>query len=361
MSTCLYCAEEADSIEHPLPAAFGEFQAAPVLEKRICRKCNNKRLGVLDEQLVRCGPEAILRRCFRVQGRSTHNEVNPHYRGSAGGQRLKMKAYDKSLGAEVELELLGGQEVRQLCQMVFVETSGKTHHLPISDDVRDPEKLRVAYNKLGVTDLASATVHLICDPDERVWLEPLINAVWPSGTFGPAVVGAKNYENGAVVDLQVNHRYFRAIAKIGFHYFLTQFPAFAGSEPYFSDIRRFIIEDCGPVTLANKFVGKRHDSLLGEMRGGARPDGWVAHVVTAEITSDACQAHIQLFVCKDYPAPAYTVRLAAHGDNSAIRASGHAYVYFDQAPKGRFSGKAHALTVTRTAASSQPLKPVVET
>jgi len=39
-------------------------------------------------------------------------------------------------------------------------------------------------------------------------------------------LGAKNYEKGAVVELQVTDRYYRAIAKIGFHYFLTQFPAF---------------------------------------------------------------------------------------------------------------------------------------
>jgi len=50
------------------------------------------------------------------------------------------------------------------------------------------------------------------------------------------VLGAKNYEKGAVVELQVTDRYYRAIAKIGFHYFLTQFPAFDGSAPCFSEI-----------------------------------------------------------------------------------------------------------------------------
>jgi len=57
----------------------------------------------------------------------------------------------------------------------------------------------------------------------------IISAVWPSVTLGPGVLGAKNYEKGAVVELQVTDRYYRAIAKIGFHYFLTQFPAFDGS------------------------------------------------------------------------------------------------------------------------------------
>jgi hypothetical protein len=51
---CLYCSSPANSIEHVLPAAFGEFAAAPVLENRVCDICNNRRLGVLDEQLARC-------------------------------------------------------------------------------------------------------------------------------------------------------------------------------------------------------------------------------------------------------------------------------------------------------------------
>src|SRR6266404_5339352 len=129
MSACLYCTSEAHSLEHPLPAAFGEFQDAPLLEDRVCTPCNNKRLGVLDEQLSRCGPEAVLRRFFGVQGRVTHDKVNPHHRGSAGGRRLEMKAYDTEMGVEVVLECLKGQ-VRQSSQIVAVETSGKTHDLP---------------------------------------------------------------------------------------------------------------------------------------------------------------------------------------------------------------------------------------
>jgi hypothetical protein len=151
MNICLYCRNAADSIEHPLPAAFGEFQNAPFLEDRICTPCNNRRLGLLDEQLSRCGPEAVLRRFFGVEGRATHDHVNPHYRGSAGGRRLQMTAYDKAMGVEVELECLSGQ-VRQSRQLVIVESSGKTHQLPIPEDLRDPENLRASYLKLGVKE-----------------------------------------------------------------------------------------------------------------------------------------------------------------------------------------------------------------
>jgi hypothetical protein len=144
---CIYCSESPDSLEHPLPVAFGEFRDAPHLEDRICKQCNN-RLGLLDEQLTRCGPEALFRRFYGIQGRSTHEKVDIFERGSAGGQRLDLRARDNALGIDVLLEIENGT-ARQMRQIVFVEKSGKTHHLPIRA-ASTPEQLRAAYNQLGV-------------------------------------------------------------------------------------------------------------------------------------------------------------------------------------------------------------------
>ena len=357
MNICLYCPKEANSLEHPLPAALGEFQNAPLLESRICTPCNNVRLGVLDEQLTRCGPEAVLRRFFGVQGRGGHDAMNPHYRGSAGGSRLQMKAYDKEMGLEVELECLQGQ-VRQSRQLIVVDSSGKPHHLPIPPDLRDPEKLRASYLKLGVTQ--PSDVRLIYDPEESVWLEPLIKAAFPSVSFGQRALCATNYKNGAIVKLELNDRYFRAVAKIGFHYFLTQFPAYSGSEPCFSDIRDFIIQDGGGgIDRVNTFIGQRHNPLLGPMMCGARPDGWRAHVLCAEIR-EYFLAHVQLFVCADYRAPVYTVRLSSNPIGVGICATGHIYKYFEDGRRGKFSGEAHPLAVSHAAWEPPPTKPVIK-
>jgi hypothetical protein len=356
MSTCLYCTNEAHSVEHPLPAAFGEFQDAPLLEDRVCTPCNNKRLGLLDQQLSRCGPESVFRRFFDVQGRPTHEKVNPHYRGSAGGHRLEMKSYDTEMGVEVELEILPGGEVRQSRQLVVVESSGKTHHLPIPPNLRDPEKLRAAYSELGV--MQPADIRLIYDPEELVWLEPLFKAAFPSMSFGDTGPGARNYQ-GAIVKLQLTDRYFRAIAKIGFHYFLTQFLGFTGSEPCFSAIRDFIItDDGGGLDHINEFIGERQNPLLGPMMCGARPDGWAGHVVCSEIR-DELLAHVQLFVCEQYRAPVYTVRLAANQNSTIVCATGHIYKYFEEGLRGKFSGEARVLGVSHAAVEPSPLKPAI--
>src|ERR1700685_2262967 len=108
MGLCLYSDLPADSLEHTLPAAFGEFENAPELLNRVCMKCNNTTLGKLDEQLARCGPEGFLRKFFGVQGRRSHDKVNPFERGSAGGQRLDVRAWDDKRGVEVALEFENG-------------------------------------------------------------------------------------------------------------------------------------------------------------------------------------------------------------------------------------------------------------
>lgn len=281
--------------------------------------------------------------------------MNPYYRGSAGGRRLEMKAFDPALNCEVALEYSNGQ-VRQRRELVFLESSGKTYRLPIPDDLRDPEKLLAMYAQFGVTQPAEC--RMVYDPQEDVWLESLLKAAWPSLSFGESTLGATTYET-PTIDVELTDRYFRGIAKIGFHYFLSQFPDLHGSEPCFEGIRRFIIEEGRPVTLANDFIAIREYPLLVEMMGGARPDGWMGHVLAADTSLGTYRAHIQLFVSKERPAPAYTVHLGSDTIDAAFRGSGHAYVYFPEGRHGKFSGKDHALNVERIAIAPSPLKPVI--
>ena len=355
MATCLYCTNSGSSVAHPLPAAFGEFRNAPVLVDRICRRCNNTRLGLLDEQFARCGPEAVMRRFHGIKGRDSHEPVNPHYRGSAGGRRLQMKGYDSAMGMEVELEIVQKGQVRQSCQMVVIDQDGKAHHLPITADSRDPEKLRVSFRALGVAQ--PVDVRVIYDPSEREWLEPLIRAAWPAASFSEKGLGATNYE-GAVVELQLTDRYFREMAKIGFHYFLTQFPEYSGSEPRFADIRTFILNDGGGLDRVNSFVGVRSQPLLTPMMDGGRPDGWMAHVLCAEIRDEEILAHVEFFVSRHYRSVVYTVKLGKNDSAAPLAATGHIYRYFVEGPVGKFAGEARPLIVTRRA-EGDPLKPAI--
>jgi hypothetical protein len=232
---CIYCPAPADSLEHPLPAAFGEFKDAPHLKDRICTTCNNTRLSVLDQQFARCGPEALLRRFYGVQGRSTHESVNVFERGSAKGDRLDLRAKDDALGIDVLLEIENGT-VRRMRQIVFFDKSGRSYNLPIPKGI-SAQELRAVYNRLGVVE-PREDFQFFCAPEEKEWVARLIKETCSSVTFGESILGSTNYQ-GAVCTVGLNDRYFRAVAKIGFHYFLTQFPQHSGHEPMFSEIRQF--------------------------------------------------------------------------------------------------------------------------
>jgi hypothetical protein len=267
-----------------------------------------------------------------------------------------MKSFDQTLGVEVELEIIKGNQARQSRQLIFKEASGTVHHLPIPDDLRDPARLRAAFDKLGTREVIEGRV--IYDPEESSWVEPLIKAVWPDVTFSEGELAATSYTQGATIDIELTDRYFRAIAKMGFHYFLTQFPQYSGAEPLFSEIRRFIFEP-SPVSEANKFIGERQHPLLANLAGGGRPDGWQAHILAAEITTESFLAHVQLFLCEDFRPRTYTVILAPNAIGAAPVSFGHFYEYFEGGPKGKYAGEAYHLDAVPSPFPPLPLKPVV--
>lgn len=334
MERCLYCNSPADSLEHTLPAAFGEFENAPELLNRVCAKCNNTTLGRLDEQLARCGPEGFLRKFFGVQGRPSHDKVNPFERGSAGGQRLDMRAWDGNLGVEVALEFDNGRP-RNMREIVVVEESGKHHHLPIREGT-SPEQLWTALSKLGIVEPV-ATIRYFYGPEEKEWVEALLKKVWPEVIFteGDSHSSTTIYE-GAIGKVEVTDRYYRAITKIGFHYFLTQFPAYNGREPMFRDVREFIAED-GEIDRANDFVRRVSNPLF--------PKRWREHILRAGTVLGGCGAIVQMFVSKEWPAPEYQIQLARDSSLTDFRAAGHSYRYYSEGdtPKPGYSGEAHRL------------------
>jgi hypothetical protein len=69
----------------------------------------------------------------------------------------------------------------------------------------------------------------------------LLSGLKPNMISEPEItIGDKEEEARAVLHASPTSKYFRALAKIGFHYFLKYMGGFHGSEPAFSDIRNFI-------------------------------------------------------------------------------------------------------------------------
>ena len=61
MPECIYCNKlAADSEEHSFPAALGmdRIKGFVKLKGKLCKECNS-RIGGIEEQFLRCSPEAF--------------------------------------------------------------------------------------------------------------------------------------------------------------------------------------------------------------------------------------------------------------------------------------------------------------
>ena len=110
MAKCIYCnAKEADSGEHFMPACLGRFRNFEQLNNKLCSECNRK-IGKLEEQFCRCGPEQFFRIIKGIKGREHHRKVNPFYRGSAGGGYIVAESRHPTLDCMIFCEIEEGGE-----------------------------------------------------------------------------------------------------------------------------------------------------------------------------------------------------------------------------------------------------------
>jgi hypothetical protein len=340
MAKCIYCPEEADSVEHHLPRALGNFKGYVPLLERVCSICNGK-IGNLDEQLTRSGIEAFFRAYLEIDGRKSHDKVNPFYRGSAGGQRLEMVGVNQATGQDVALELVGGNEARELRCATLVADDNTVHVITITDGMT-PEQFKKRLMDLGVKKFKTADFSAA--PEEIVWVESLMSGLtfdnrtdWAHSTVGPIVYGP------ARIKFTVTSRYFRCLAKIGFHYFLTKSTLFRGDETQFEDIRDFIINE-GDVDKCRSFVTYNQQPLAWQLRNGMRLSAW-GHILCAETDYMEFRAKVQLFAGPEAQPNVYTIRLGRN-PSRIIYSEGHGdfFAYYAKEDRSEFDGEVSELT-----------------
>lgn len=157
MPRCIYCESDGPfkNLEHPLPRCLGEFRDAPRLLDTICTDCNRE-IGRAEEQFCRAGPEAFFRAWFNVQGRSTHDQVNPFERGSAGAEAIDFVASHPESGLPILWEVnRGEQTIREVRQVVLIDDQGNVHQIRVRSWMTEPAHLRAEIDRLGITVSAS--------------------------------------------------------------------------------------------------------------------------------------------------------------------------------------------------------------
>ncbi len=187
-------------------------------------------------------------------------------------------------------------------------------------------------------------------PEEMEWVESLMNGLtferrtdWTHSTVGPIVYGP------ARIKFTVTSRYFRCIAKIGFHYFLTKMPNFRGDESCFDDVREFIVNE-GDIDKCKPFVNYNQQPLAWQLRNGQRLSTW-GHILCAETDYMQFRAKVQLFAGPEAQPNVYTVQLGRNPSRiDYSEACGDFFAYYPKERRGEFDGEVSELVGTRRVA-----------
>ena len=346
---CIYgCGRDATSQEHPLPAAFGSFKNYPALNDRVCADCNGK-CKILDEQVSRGGGEGLFRMLLGIRGRKGNKKVNPFYQGSAGASRLTMtgKPLNGQAGSALGIDDIDAGAFGELRQVLFIFKDGTSIGIPLTADT-PPARFKALTSGIDLSQVEQ--VHLYADIEEIEPIGRMLQQVWPKFYLGDATAPreAATYGN-VIVDFTVTERYFRGLAKIGFHYFLSQISRYTGAEDIFRDIREFIMSE-GPLERVDNFVRRYNGQLLPELQMGLKPSKWF-HLTTAEVDEYDLSSRIQLFMGPEYLAPIWRIQLAKNP--SPIKWDEFytsLYRYYERADRTQYDGEVQTRRVTRSGA-----------
>jgi hypothetical protein len=290
MCLCIYPGVHgAMSPEHYLPAALGTFEGCEPLQDRVCRVCNGHIGNQTETQFLRAGPIAFFRWMVGIEGRDGL-PPSPFHQGAGGAPRLVMlgKAPDAPYDILCEIEW-GAERAFPMRQIVVDGGIAGIHPIAITDRMRtDPVPLTQELEARGLT--GSMPLRVIAGPEDVPWITGLLRAIGATPPAEWTTLDCEPQRQMFVVTTGVTDAYFRAVAKIVFHYALKMVPELTGAEPEFASIRDFIWSG----GTAAKFVRQRPDQFVENFRRGARPTHWM-HLLAVVRSYERIVGYAQFF------------------------------------------------------------------
>jgi len=336
MNTCIYPGPHSQqfSSEHYIPIALGSFAGMELLEDKICTRCNTELGNRVETQFLRAGPTGFFRWLAGIKGRDGL-PPSPFYQGAGGTDPIYMIGKVPEWPFELLLELEPGTEnVCPLRQIIFYHQLVGYRAVPILERFRkQPNMLNEHLREQGLQD--AKAVHVFGTEEEIPWVQALIESLGQQPPKEWTSVVSRQQRMELVVTVNVTEPYFRAVAKIAFHYVLKMFPELTGLEREFDGIKEFIWQG----GKASRFVIQRKDQFIANFKLGYRPTNWM-HILAAERSGRNIRAFAQFFAGPhSLPLP-YEVRIGR--DPSRIyappRRYAHEYIVLeasaDTRPKG---------------------------
>jgi len=232
-------------------------------------------------------------------------------------------------------------------QVVIHDEDGDEHRLRLFPGMR-PEQLEARISDKGIGKMVRAWFD--CDlenQEEYCWL---LAAVWPEAVITELpVTEMGNHDVPGRVTLTVNDHYFRVIAKIGFHYYLSHSRrGLRGNEPEFDALRNFIMEGGD----FEEFFDSSNQAFATPFRklptgGIITAKNW-CHILAATEVSNKAIAYVHLFVGpKCIPLP-HQITLGTLACQVIVPtyAWGNSYIYDDPQAKRGSAGRVEKVSVT---------------
>lgn len=348
LQTCIYCTKSIDLLrgegDHVIPAAFGRFQGEFVF-RRICRECN-RLIGKHEEQLLRCAPEAYVRRI--VKPTVKRNNRGTSWVGANGMPPPKFTINHGDHHERVEGSTDDSGTVHPIDQLVIVDKDKRERHIRLFPDMT-ARQLRSRIEAPGVTPSDRSFLH--ADDAVSPKYIALLKEAWPGWSFVEAEArepGVHRVKGRATFTFHTD--YWRAIAKIGFHYYLLNTRrGVHGNESEFADLRRFIFEGGDRDRFFNN-PAAQFVLPFRELPDGSAilPHVW-AHVLAADETYRAAVAMVSLFMGPKRLAPTYHINLARFESPLVVPGARctHSYMYGAQPDERVYAGRVVAMTLTQ--------------
>lgn len=240
-----------------------------------------------------------------------------------------------------------GRTATPLDQLVLFDESAESHSVRISPAM-SPESLRRAVSRLGLGTIVK-TFGRFNKEDEPRYRQLFLEA-WPDSQY-EAQPDIPAGEQPVLVEIRftVTELFFRAIAKIAFHYYLTQSIRSQGREDHFQEIRGFI-EHGGGAQAVNKFFPE--EDLFGFVGfpPGMVPSRWHHILAASEGDDGVVRAMVLLFVGPESPGEKYVLQLARLPSRISLLKSrwAHSYDYYRPTEAtASCAGEVHPVSIMR--------------
>jgi hypothetical protein len=313
---------------------MGNFKGMHLLKGRLCGDCNAFLGRELDEELARTGPTGLYRSTYGIAGRRSHATVSPfHYRALSPLQPTTLKRP----APHGEWEILGDSYTsddgrpcsRTLRQVVVKSTTGAIEPLPFPRAWTAAQVTGMLHER-GLQGAQLIEVYLdedeaIDDDDVRRLLTDVFGVFHQIRVWGGDQIDSKL--EPVTVAAAITRKYLRALAKVGFHYFLSVADCCSGAEDEFAEVRAFIRNDDGD---AKTFVELSSPYFIPAIAEGYVPQR-TSHFFFYDQNPDGVTAKLQFFVGPRSLYPPAAVRLGPNPRPESPRGlTCHQVTYYDE-------------------------------